>query len=90
VSLERAVELEPANHEYLRDLFDFYLDAPEWLGSGLEKAALLVERIEPDDRAAQAFLRAQIDEAKQDYNGLYGRLRQGLVIPAGQVSRVTR
>src|SRR5262245_34005607 len=45
-SLERAVELEPSNHEYLRELFDFYLDSPEWMSGGLDKAAQMVTQIE--------------------------------------------
>ena len=34
-SLERAVQLEPRNEKYLLELFDFYVDSPEWFGGGL-------------------------------------------------------
>jgi len=29
-SLEQAVKFDPRNGEYLRELFDFYVDSPEW------------------------------------------------------------
>src|SRR5947209_4636318 len=38
LSLERSVALDPANRHYLRELFDFYLDSPEWFSGGLERA----------------------------------------------------
>jgi hypothetical protein len=89
VSLERAVELEPANQEYLRELFDFYLDSPEWFGGGLERASLLIERIEPDDPAGQKFLRELVAGARQEHRGLDWRLRQLTLVPTQQMGRVT-
>lgn len=90
VSLERAVELAPSNHEVLRELFDFYLASPQWIAGGLAKAGALVERLEPANAAAQAFLRKLIEGARQESRGLYGRLRQATMIPAAGVSRVLR
>src|ERR1017187_10573810 len=46
-SLEQAVKMEPQNDEYVLELFDFYVDSPEWFGGGLERAATLLERISP-------------------------------------------
>jgi tetratricopeptide (TPR) repeat protein len=87
-NLERAVELEPRNREYLRELFDFYLDSPEYFGGGLGRAALLVERIAPDDPGVQAFLRGLLDGARQEYHSLDWRLRQATLVPSAQIGRI--
>jgi len=48
---EKAVALDPQNREALSDLFEYYLEAPGFLGGGLEKAADLSERIRNLDPA---------------------------------------
>ena len=88
VNLEEAVDLDPRNREYLRSLFDFYLDSPEWFGGGLDRAALLVERIEPDDPGAQAFLRQLVAGARQEYRSMDWKVRQVTLLPAAPISRV--
>lgn len=87
-SLERAVDLEPRKHEYLRELFDFYLDSPQWFSGGLQQAARLVERIAPDDPGQQAFLRVLVDGARQEYRGPDWRLRQATLVPASAAGRM--
>lgn len=87
-NLERAVALQPRDHMYLRELFDFYLDSPEWFTGGLDRAALLVVRIAPDDRGEQAFLRVLLDDARNEYRGSEWRLRQATLLPASQMGRV--
>ena len=87
-SLERAVALEPSNREFARELFDFYLDSPEWFVGGLEKAALLIVRIEPGDPGGQAFLRARIEGARQEYRGVDWRMRQGLLVSSAVAGRI--
>jgi len=87
-NLEQAVGLEPGNHVYLRELFDFYLDSPQWFGGGLQQAASLVERIAPDDPGQQAFLRVLINGAQEEYHGPDWRLRQATLVPTGQLGRV--
>ena len=88
VSLERAVELEPRNQEFLRELFGFYLDSPEWFSGGLDRAALLVDKIEPQDPGAQTLLRNLLTDARQEYHGPTWRLRQATLLPTGQLGRI--
>lgn len=88
LNLERAVELDPHNQEYLRTLFDFYLDSPEWLGGGLDKADLLVERIAPDDSGAQAFLRQLVANARQECSSPDWRIGQAMVWPSVPLGRI--
>jgi tetratricopeptide (TPR) repeat protein len=87
-SLERAVDLEPRNPEYLRELFDFYLDSPQWFRGGLQQAALLVERIAPDDPGQQAFLRVLLTGAQKEYHGADWRARQATLVPSSGIGRV--
>jgi tetratricopeptide (TPR) repeat protein len=87
-SLERAVDLEPRNREYLRELFDFYLDSPEWFKGGLGNAGVLIQRIAPDDPAAQELLRELLAEAKDEYRGAAWRVRQATLVPSAGIGRV--
>ena len=42
---EKAVALDPNNGEALNDLFDYYLEAPGFLGGGYDKAEAVAKRI---------------------------------------------
>ncbi|MEO5923904.1 MAG: tetratricopeptide repeat protein [Bryobacteraceae bacterium] len=44
-AFERAVELDPKNHEALDDLFEYYFEAPGIVGGGLDKAEAVAKRI---------------------------------------------
>src|SRR5882757_9823155 len=44
-SFEKAVQLNPRNLEALTDLFEYYLQAPGFLGGGLDKAQTTAQRI---------------------------------------------
>ncbi len=52
---ERAVALDPHNVDALDDLFDFYLEAPGFLGGGLDKADATARRLEAIDPAQGRF-----------------------------------
>ena len=89
VSLEKAVELDPHNQEYLRVLFDFYLDSPEWFNGGLDRASLLIEKMEPENPAGQKFLRELVAGARQEHRGVDWRLRQLTLVPSRELGRIT-
>ncbi len=36
--LETAVQLDPGNREFRNELFEFYVDSPEWFDGGLDRA----------------------------------------------------
>jgi Flp pilus assembly protein TadD len=88
VSLERAVELEPRNREYLRELYDLCLNSPEYVSGGLSKAAALIERIEPDDPGAAVLLRELLAEVQQEYRGPAWRIRQATLLPSAGIGQV--
>ncbi len=87
-SLERAVDLAPENGEYLKDLFEFYLDAPEFLGGGVEKAALLVGRIGKSDPAERESAQARLTRTRSDLKSAAWRLRQVILFAPQQVGRL--
>ena len=54
---EKAVALDPRNWDAVDDLFDYYLEAPGFLGGGVDKASRLIDRsvkLEPSQAARQA------------------------------------
>lgn len=52
---EKAVELNPRNIEALDDLFDYYLEAPAFLGGGQDKAEGTAHRVQALDEAEGRF-----------------------------------
>lgn len=52
---EKAVLLDPRNTDALDDLFDYYLEAPSFLGGGLDKAEAIAHRVEGIDEAEGRF-----------------------------------
>ncbi|MGA3017710.1 MAG: hypothetical protein ABSF62_11370 [Bryobacteraceae bacterium] len=83
-SLEQAVKMEPRNDEYLQELFDFYVDSPEWFSGGLERAAALLERISPG--AIGAGLRGkQLADARKEYSGVGWWMRWAILRTSGAI-----
>lgn len=85
---ERAAAIDPHNAEALNDLFDYYLNAPEILGGGLEKAEAIARRIASERSAESHFEMAQIAEKRKQYQQAEADLRQAMELAPGQVGRV--
>jgi Flp pilus assembly protein TadD len=85
---ERAAALDPHNPEALNDLFDYYLNAPEILGGGLDKAETIARRIADERPAESNFELAQIAERRKQYQEAEARLRQAMALAPAQVGRV--
>jgi cytochrome c-type biogenesis protein CcmH/NrfG len=84
---ERAVALDPSNKEAFGDLFDFYLDAPGFLGGGHNKAEALAARVSQTDPAEGLYLQAQIDDRHNQYDSAEQKLRKALEIAPTQPGR---
>ena len=76
--LEEAVRLDARNAEYLQELFQFYLDSPEWIHGGLKRAAALLEQSAIDE-AGRAELARQIAQSKEEHSGPAWWFRSGVV-----------
>lgn len=85
---EKAVALDPANKEAVNDLFSYYLEAPGFLGGGLEKAQGLVDRIRALDPAEAEYALAQLAEKKKEYSRAEAHLRRAVELAPKQVGRV--
>jgi Flp pilus assembly protein TadD len=85
---EKAVALDPKNQEAMSDLFEYYLEAPGFLGGGLDKAAKLAEALGAMDRAEGLSAQARIAERRKDYGTAEEHLRRAIQIAPAQVGRL--
>ena len=77
-NFERAGQLDPHNLEALSDLFEYYLDAPGFLGGGMDKAEAQVARITAVDPAEGQWAQAKIAEKRKQYGDLEEHLREAV------------
>jgi tetratricopeptide (TPR) repeat protein len=86
--LERAWALDPGSKEAAGDLFDYYLDAPGFLGGGADKAQALAARVAQKDPAEGQYYQARLDEHRKEYDSAEQHLRRALELAPRQVGRV--
>ena len=86
--LEKAVALDPRNREARNDLFDFYLNAPGFLGGGLEKAAASAETIATERPPEYEFEEAQISDRRKDYPAAEAHLRRAMELAPTEPGRI--
>jgi tetratricopeptide (TPR) repeat protein len=87
-NFERAVALDARNIEALNDLFEYYLQAPGFLGGGLDKAQALIEKIAAVDPAERHWAMARVAEEKKDFNTAEAQLRRSMELAPRQIGRV--
>ncbi|BDC50756.1 hypothetical protein F183_A30720 [Bryobacterales bacterium F-183] len=85
---EKAIVLDGKNKEALNDLFDYYLNAPGFLGGGTDKAVELVKKISALDAAEGFYASAQIADKKKDFLTAEQQLRRAYELAPKQVGRV--
>ena len=87
-AFERAVQLNPKNTDALSDLFDYYLDAPGFLGGGYEKAAEVARRISALDPAEGDFDKAKLAQKRKEYQSAERHLRHAVATSPNAVGHV--
>ena len=87
-SFEKAVQLDASNNEAANDLFEYYLQAPGFLGGGLDKAAALGERIAQRDPVEGHWAKARLAERRKEFGTAEEHLRRALDLAPTQVGRV--
>ncbi len=87
-SFERAVQLDPRNMEAISDLFEYYLDAPGFLGGGLDKAAALAEQMGKLNPAEYHWAQARLAEKRKQFGTAEDQLRRAADLAPRQVGRV--
>ena len=73
---ERAVELDPDNREAVANLFEYYLEAPGFMGGGIDKAETLVKRLAKIDLPAGHHAQAQLEGKRRHYDAAEEQLRR--------------
>ena len=86
-SFEKAVELNPKNAEAINDLFSYYVEAPGFLGGGLDKAAALAKRIEALDKAEYHYSMAQIAQKRKEIKTAEFHFRQAFNLAPRSLGR---
>lgn len=85
---EKAVELNPKNLEAVNDLFSYYLEAPGFLGGGLDKAEkLAATHIQPVDPVEYHYAMAQIAEKRKEFKTAEFHFRQAFQMAPKSVGR---
>ncbi len=85
---EQAVALDPSNGEAMNDLFDFYLQAPGFLGGGYDKAQALAQRIAAHNTAEGHFALAQLADKRKQYDTAEDQLRRAMEVAPREIGRV--
>jgi tetratricopeptide (TPR) repeat protein len=87
-AFEKSVELNPKNSDALSDLFDFYLNAPGFLGGGYDKALGVADRIATIDPPEGYFAKAKLAQKKKEYGTAEERLRESVAAAPHQVGHL--
>ena len=77
-AFEKSVELDPKNADALSDLFDYYLEAPGFLGGGFDKAMVIAERTSKLDPAQGYFEKAKLAQKRKEFQSAEDHLRQAI------------
>jgi tetratricopeptide (TPR) repeat protein len=85
---ERAVQLDPKNLDALTDLFEYYLEAPGFLGGGLDKAEATANHIAAIDPAEGHWSLAKLAEKRKEYSSAEEQLRRAIEASPHQVGRL--
>jgi tetratricopeptide (TPR) repeat protein len=79
-AFETAVALDPRNGAAANDLSEFYIDAPSIIGGGLDRAAALADRVEPQLPQQAHRMRALAAEKRKDYGGAERELKAAVEV----------
>ena len=85
---EKALELNPVNRDALGDLFDYYLNAPGFMGGGIDKAEALARRIEAIDPPEGHFVLSQVAGKRQQREETERELRTAVKLAPDQLGHV--
>lgn len=87
-ALEKAVQLDPANKDALDDLFDYYIQAPGFMGGGFDKAWRLLPLIAKLNPAEAHYAKGRIAEQKKDFDTAEAQFRRTVELAPNSVGRM--
>jgi tetratricopeptide (TPR) repeat protein len=85
---EKAVQLDPRNMEALSDLFEYYLEAPGFMGGGLDKATGAAATMAEIDPIEGQWAQARLAEKKKEYGSAEQHLQRAAQMAPQQVGRL--
>lgn len=85
---ERAAALNPRNVEALTDLFEYYLDAPGFLGGGFDKAQRVAGLIQQVDASEGHWAMFRLAEQHKDYSRAEEQLRRAVEAAPRQIGKL--
>lgn len=88
VWFEKAVDLTPQNLEALSDLFEYYLEAPGFLGGGFDKAQTVALKMGALDTAEGHWAAARLAEKRKEYSSAEEQLRRAIDASPQRVGRI--
>ena len=84
---EKAVQLSPMNLDAQSDLFEYYLEAPGFLGGGMEKAQATAVQLGKISPAEGQWAEAKIAEKRKEAGSAEAHLRRAIELAPQQVGR---
>lgn len=87
-NFEKAVALDPKSVDAMSDLFEYYLQAPGFLGGGKEKAAAMAKKIAAADAAQGHLAEAMLAEDRKDWAAAEKEFRLAAEAAPGNAGRL--
>jgi tetratricopeptide (TPR) repeat protein len=87
-NFEKAVQLNPKHSEALNDLFEYYIQAPGFLGGGFDKAQGLLDKIGAIDAAEKHYAMARLAEERKDFKSAEAQFRRAMESAPRQIGRI--
>ncbi|MBV9084484.1 MAG: hypothetical protein JOZ62_17560 [Acidobacteriaceae bacterium] len=85
-AFEKSVQLDPKNADALSDLFDYYLDAPGFLGGGYDKAEAVADKIAAIDPPEGFYERAKLAQKRKEFDSAEEHLREFVQATPGKIA----
>jgi cytochrome c-type biogenesis protein CcmH/NrfG len=87
-AFEKSVQLDPKNRDALADLFDYYLEAPGFLGGGFDKAVGVAEKVSAIDPGEAYYDRFKLDQKRKEFSSAEQHLRQAVAAAPHSVGHI--
>jgi tetratricopeptide (TPR) repeat protein len=87
-AFEKSVELNPRDSDAVSDLFDYYLEAPGFMGGGYEKASAVTTKMAVFDPSEAYFERSKLAQKKKEYQDAERELRQSVAVAPRSVGHL--
>jgi len=85
---EKSVQLNPTNLEAQSDLMEYYMEAPGFLGGGLDKAQLLAARMTEISPVEGEAAEAKLAEKRKESRTAEAHLRRAVELAPQQVGKI--